>query len=231
MVCYLTKNAHFVLYHIEIVVEESTALFISHCYQLHGDPRVIVSDTNPNFVGKFWQTFMGKLNTKLNTSTARYPRTDGLNKRVNQTMQTLLRCYCAESGFDWTSYLNMVEFYYNCSANEATSHPPFEVMHVFQPSTHADRLLPLTGATAEALDRMTMITDIRDVVHQLINLSKEQMAAGSARTAPFFQPGDYVYLSSKGLNIRSQKCKHLRNQRLGPFKVICKVGINSYKIL
>ncbi len=104
-------------------------------------------------------------------------------------------------------------------------------MYGFQPSTHANRLLPLTGATAEDVDRLNMIRDIRDVIHQLIKLSKERMATRSTRTAPLFQPDDYVYLSKKGLNIRSQKCKHLLDQRLGPFKVICKVGINSYKLL
>jgi hypothetical protein len=107
----------------------------------------------------------------------------------------------------------------------------YEVMYGFQPSTHADRLLPLTGATADATHKLTMITDIMDVVHQLTKLSKKRMAARSTRTAPLFQPNDYVYLSTKGLNIRSQKCKHLRDQRLGPFKVICKVGINFYKSL
>jgi hypothetical protein len=60
----------------------------------------------------------------------------------------------------------MAEFYYNCSIYEAISHSPFEVMYGFQPSTPADRLLPLTGATAEAADRLTMILDIMDVVHQ-----------------------------------------------------------------
>ena len=57
------------------------------------------------------------------------------------------------------------------------------------------------------------------------------MAARSTKTAPLFQSGDYVYLPTKSLHIRSQKCKHLCDQRLGPLKVICKVGINSYKIL
>ena len=170
---------------------------------------------------------MGKLNAKLIMITSRHLRTDGLTKRVNQTMQTLLRCYCAESGFDWTSHLSMVEFCYNCSINEATSHSPFEVMYVFQPSKHANRLLPLTGATAKATYRFTMTTDTRDV-HQLIKLPKERMATRSTRTIPLFQPDDYVYLSTKGLNIRSKKSKHLRDQRLGPFKVICKIGINSY---
>jgi hypothetical protein len=227
MVYHLTKMAHFVPLHKEIRAEELADLFIDYCYRLHGVPRVIVSDGDPKFVGKFWQTFIAKLIMSI----ARHPRTNNLTQRVNQTMQTLLRCYCAEFGFDWTSHLSMVEFYYNCFMNEATSHSPFEAMHGFQPSTHAYRLLPLTGATAEGADRLTMISDIRDVVHHLIKLSKERMPARSTRTAPLFRPDDYFYLSTKGLNIRSQKCKHLRDQRLGPFKVICKVGINSYNLL
>jgi hypothetical protein len=131
-------------------------------------------------------------------------------------MQTLIRCYCAKSGFDWTSpYLSMVDFLYTCSINEATSHSPFEVMYGFQPCIPADHLLPLSGNTAEAADKLTMIADIKDVVYELIKLSKERMAARSTRSAPLFQPREYVYLSTKGLHIRSQKCKHLRDQRLG----------------
>ena len=110
---------------------------------------------------------MRKLSTKLNTNTARHSRTDGLTKRVNETMQTLLRCYCAEYGSDWASRLSIVEFYYNCSINEAAQHSPFEVMHGFQPSTPANRLLPLAGATAYATERLTNIVEIRDVVKHL----------------------------------------------------------------
>jgi hypothetical protein len=109
---------------------------------------------------------MAKLNTKMNMSTARHPRTDVLTSRIHQTMQTLLRCYCAKSRFDWNSHLSMVEFYYNCSISEATSHSPFEVMYGSQPSTPAVRLFQLVGATSEAADRLTMIKDIKDVVHQ-----------------------------------------------------------------
>jgi len=90
---------------------------------------------------------MGKWNTKSNMSTVRHPRTDGLTERVNQTMQTLLRCDCGKSSFDWTLYLSMIEFYYNGSINEESTHSPFEVMYGYQPSTLADRLLPLASAT------------------------------------------------------------------------------------
>ena len=124
MVCHLTKMAHFVpCTYKEITAEELADQFTSNCYRLHGVPKVIISDKDPTkFVGKIQQSFMGKLITKLNLSIARHPRSDGLTERGNQPMQTLLRCYCAESGFDWTTDLSMVEFYYNCSINETTTH-------------------------------------------------------------------------------------------------------------
>jgi len=71
----------------------------------------------------------------------------------------------------------MVEFYYNCSINEASQDSTFEVMFGYQPSTHADRLPPLTGATANATSRLTLFSNIRDVVEQLLQLSKERMVA------------------------------------------------------
>jgi hypothetical protein len=95
MVCHLKKVAHFVPCHKEITTKESTNLFINNCYRLHGVPKVIVSDRDPKIDGKIWQTFIRKQNTKLNMTTARHPRTDGSTESVNQTMQTLLRCYCA----------------------------------------------------------------------------------------------------------------------------------------
>ena len=83
MVCHLTKMAHFVPCHKEITAEESTDLFIDHCYRLHCVPKVIVYVRDPKLVEKFWQTFMGKLNTKLIMCTTRHPRTDGFTERVN----------------------------------------------------------------------------------------------------------------------------------------------------
>ena len=75
--------AHLIPCHKEITAEESNELFIDNCYRLHGVPKVIVSDRDPKFVKKLWQSFTRKLNTKLNMNTVRDPRTDGLTERVN----------------------------------------------------------------------------------------------------------------------------------------------------
>ncbi len=93
--CHLMKMAHFVPCHKEITSEETGDLFIDNYYKLHDVPKVIVSNKDPRYLDKFWQSFMNKLNTKLNTSTARHPQTDGLTEQVNETMPILLRCYAA----------------------------------------------------------------------------------------------------------------------------------------
>jgi hypothetical protein len=90
--------------------------------------------------------------------------------------------------------------------------------------------LPQTCAPVPVGDRLIDLASVRDVVRELQTLSKQQMAARSSRPSPIFVEGDLVFLSSKGLHIHSQKYKHLRDQRLGPFEVVEKVGFKSCKI-
>jgi hypothetical protein len=59
MVCHLNNIVHFVPCHKENIAKESTDLFISNCYRLHGVPKVIVSNRNSKFIGKFWQSLWG----------------------------------------------------------------------------------------------------------------------------------------------------------------------------
>jgi transposase InsO family protein len=189
--------AHLVPCHKEIIAKETVDLFIDNCYKLHGVPKVVVSNRDPQFVGKIWQSFMRKLNTKLNMSTARHPQTDSLIERVNKTMQILLRCYTTESRFDWVSHLPMIEFYYNCSINEASKHSPFGVSYGFQPTTLVDRLLSLTGAPAHVAEHLTALASVRDVVRELPALSKQRMTCRSSRQTLVFDVGDFVFLSSR----------------------------------
>jgi hypothetical protein len=48
------EEEHLTPEHNEPAIEESSDLFVDHCYRLHGVPKVIVSDRDPKFVGKFY---------------------------------------------------------------------------------------------------------------------------------------------------------------------------------
>ena len=119
-------------------------------------------------------------------STARHPQTDGLTERFNETMQILLLFYTNEYGVDWVYYSPVVKFYYNCRVNEASKHASFEVSYEFQPTTPANKLLPLTGAPAHVADRITELASVRDVVRELLyhSLSNEWLLVLS--TIPYF---------------------------------------------
>ena len=119
-------------------------------------------------------------------STARYPQTNSLTERVSKTMQIVMRCCIVESRFDWVSHLPMVGFYCNCYINESSKHHPFEGSYGFQPATHDDRLLPLTRAPTPVVNRLNDLASIRDVVGELLTLSKQRIAARSSRSASIF---------------------------------------------
>jgi len=145
-------------------------------------------------------------------------------------MQILLRSYTTESSFDWVSHFPMVQFYYNLSINEASKHSPFEVSYGLQPTTPASRLLPLTGAPALVADRLIDLASVHDIVRELLTLSKQRMATLSSRLALIFW---YIISHSSHLKaciLTLRNANILRDQRLGPFKVLEKAGLKSFSL-
>ena len=49
-------------------------LFFDGVVKLHGLPRIIVSEKDVKFTGKFWRTLWKKLGTRLNFSSAYHPQ-------------------------------------------------------------------------------------------------------------------------------------------------------------
>jgi hypothetical protein len=61
-----------------------------------GLPNAIISDRDAKFVSEFWKALFQKSNTKILTSTAYHPQTDGQSERSNQTIEIALRYYVSE---------------------------------------------------------------------------------------------------------------------------------------
>ncbi|MBW0477173.1 hypothetical protein O181_016888 [Austropuccinia psidii MF-1] len=60
-----------------------------------GVPKIIISDRDSKFTSEFWKTFFDILGSKLAFSTAYHPQKDGLAERMIQTMEDILRGFCA----------------------------------------------------------------------------------------------------------------------------------------
>ena len=64
--------------------------------RLHGIPVSIVSDRDPRFTSRFWESLQQALGTKLHFSTAFHPQTDGQSERTIQTLEDILQACVLE---------------------------------------------------------------------------------------------------------------------------------------
>nr|KYP37777.1 Transposon Ty3-I Gag-Pol polyprotein [Cajanus cajan] len=83
----LTKSAHFIPINIRYFLHRLTRLYISEIVRLHGVPTSIVSDRDPRFTSRFWESLHKALGTKLRLSSAYHPQTDGQTERTIQSLE------------------------------------------------------------------------------------------------------------------------------------------------
>jgi hypothetical protein len=117
-----TRFAHFILVSHPYTAYPVAVAF----YRLHGLLASIISDRDPVFTSKFWQSLFKLAGTTLKLSSSYHPQTDGPTKRVNQCLETFLRCFVHACPKKWKDWLPAVEFWYNTSFHSSLGRSPFE---------------------------------------------------------------------------------------------------------
>ncbi|MBW0503426.1 hypothetical protein O181_043141 [Austropuccinia psidii MF-1] len=81
--------------HKEDTAMDTAFLFWNNIISTCVVPKIIISDRDPKFTSEFWTNLYDILGTNLAFSTAYHPQTYGLAGRMIQTMENLLRRFCA----------------------------------------------------------------------------------------------------------------------------------------
>jgi len=84
-------TAHFLPIDLRISMQRLAQIYISEIVRLHSVSSSVVSDIDPRFTSRFWQTLQEALGTKLRLSSAYHPQTDGQSERTIQSLEDLLR--------------------------------------------------------------------------------------------------------------------------------------------
>ena len=108
-------------------------MYVDQVYKLHGLPDSIISDRDPVFTSKFWQELFCQTDTQLRMSTPYHPESDGQPERVNQCMETFLRCFVHSCPKKWSAWLALAEYWYNTSWHIALGTSPFLVLYGHEP--------------------------------------------------------------------------------------------------
>jgi transposase InsO family protein len=129
----LSKYAHFIPLRHPFTAATVARLFLDNIYRLHGMPLAIISDHDRVFTSAFWKSLFSLIGTSLRMSTAYHPQTDGQTERVNQCLETFLRCFAHACPSKWVHWVPLAEFWYNSSYHSSLGHSPFEVLYGFPP--------------------------------------------------------------------------------------------------
>jgi hypothetical protein len=88
-----TKFAHFIALKHPYTTASVAKVFMDQVYKLHGLPASIVSSRDPIFKSSFWKELFSLTHVQLRMNTSYHPQSDGQTERVNQCLETFLRCF------------------------------------------------------------------------------------------------------------------------------------------
>ncbi|MBW0575184.1 hypothetical protein O181_114899 [Austropuccinia psidii MF-1] len=181
------------------------------------------------------------LGTKLAFSTAYHPQTDGLAERMIQTMEEILRRFCAygmeykdHEGYthDWVTLLPAVQLAYNTIQHSTTGKTPALVETGWNP------LLPVDHLKKDLLTIHLTAKEFHDMWKRACDTAAKCIAEAKdynkkrwekMHMEPDFKEGDQVLVST--LNFNNVKGpKKMRDSFVGPFTIMKLIGKNAVEV-
>uniref|UniRef100_A0A8C5MRF7 Integrase catalytic domain-containing protein n=1 Tax=Leptobrachium leishanense TaxID=445787 RepID=A0A8C5MRF7_9ANUR len=220
----LTKMAHFTPVRGLPTAAHTASLFLQNVYRLHGVPESIVSDRGVQFTSRFWKHFCRALGISVDLSTAYHPHTNGQTERVNQSLETYLRCYTTYLQDDWDTLLCTAEYAYNARLHDSTRCSPFFMLYGYHPPPLPD--LPSVTPVPGVASRLRALRQCRRTARDSLIAAQTVYKAYADRrrsASVTYSVGQRVWLSTRHLRL-SCPSKKLGPKYIGPFTIVSMIG-------
>jgi hypothetical protein len=218
-----SKRAYFLPCTVKMSADEVADLLGREVFANHGLPEVIISDRDPRFTGKFWPALFAALGTKLKMSTVYHPQTDGQAEAANRVIQQMIRSYVGLDRRSWHARLWVLQYAYNDSVHTRTGFTPFFMDTGRNPRSplsfvNLDAAAVVDGKVQHVGYTLQTLRQCHDAALRSMEAAARTHASVNQRrySAPAFEVGDEVMLSTKNLRFESGK---LSSKWAGPFTV------------
>ena len=229
-----SKFSHFVPLKHPFTAAIVAKVFMQQVYRLHGLPLAIVSDRDRIFTSQLWKSLFSLAGVSLNMSSAYHPQSDGQTERVNQCMETFLRCFVHACPSKWVDWIYLAEYWYNCSWHSSLGFSPFEVLYGYTPKhfgVDANAACPVPSLAQWMQDKTVM----SELVQQHLSRAQLRMKkqADQGRSERSFAVGDQVFLKLQPYvqsSLAPRANQKLAFKYFGPFSIVAKVGTVAYRL-
>jgi hypothetical protein len=196
---------------------------------------VIISDRDPKFTSKFWQTLFKLVNTKLALSTAFHPQTDGQTERANRTLEQYLCAFINYKQDNWANLLPVAEFTINNAKNASTGFSPFYLANGCHPITPTSLVNPRSCPIPAAAEYVEHLQSTLSTAKDNLRTAQDYQAnyANRHRREEEFVIGDQVMLSAAHIKLTTNAKRpspKLLHKFVGPYKIIKVISPVAYKL-
>ncbi|MBW0568271.1 hypothetical protein O181_107986 [Austropuccinia psidii MF-1] len=210
---------------------------VSHAVLL----QKFISDRDPKFTSALWTNLCNFFGTKLSFSTAYHPQTDGLAERMIQTLEDMIRRFCAyglelkdPDGFthDWCTLIPALELVYKTSIHSSNGKTPEMLEKGCNPrlsyDTHKKDVVDISP-TASSFKIM-----IDKERHHANRCMKDSFKYAKERWDKIHKPpdlklGDLVLVSNLNFN-NIKGPKKLKDSFAGPFMIKAPHGPHTLQL-
>lgn len=113
--------------------KETVEVMLHQVFHVHRFPKDIVSDWGPQFVTRFWREFCFSIGVEVSLPSGYHPPSNGQTERLNQELETCLRCLVFQNPASCSSKLMWVEFAHKSLPTSATGLTLFQCAYGYQP--------------------------------------------------------------------------------------------------
>ena len=229
-----SKFGHFIPLRHPFIAASVAQLYMDNVYKLHSMPKVLISDRDKVFTSSFWRNLFRLAETTTNTSSSYHPQTDGQTERLNQCLETYLRCFVHSKPKDWAKWIALAEYWYNTSYHSALGRSSFEVLYGRKPRHFGFQQGDPSGS-AELDTWLRERALVLPVIRQHLERAQLRMKrqADKKRLEREFQVGELVYLRLQPYvqaSVVQRVSQKLGFKYFGPYKILARVGNVSYKL-
>ena len=223
----------------DVTAEETAETLNEKVFQEHGWPLELISDRDTKFVSKFWQKLFELVGTKLKFGYAYHQRFDGQAEALNGVIKEIMRCYIDRNQENWMVQLPHIASCINNSLNTKSGFTPNEIYYgraLLRPVEQQFSLIKGFASVKHFMDtRITSRHIAEEVVRQGVTAYVKQFNKRVPLTVidPRIKPGSLVFVSAKNIkqpNLQGRPSRKLDPKRVGPFKVLEKVGSTGFKL-
>ncbi|MBW0498446.1 hypothetical protein O181_038161 [Austropuccinia psidii MF-1] len=235
------KTAIFFPCHKDATAMDKALLIWNRVISWTGIFTNIIVERDPKLTSALWKNLNQLFETKLSLSTAYHPQTDGLAERMIQTLEDMVRIFCAYGLelkdcdrfiHDWCSLLPELGLAYTTSIHASTNKTPAILEKGWNSRPSQDSLRkelveihPTAASIKGKLDKARK--HALRCMEDSIAYAKDKW--DKSHSNPDFKVGYLVLVSENNFN-NTKGCKRLKDPFEGPFVIKALHGENAVEV-